>query len=49
MAMAEIKDRVYRVTIIYSIFIKYLAMAEIKDRVYRVTIIYSIFIKYGDG
>ena len=46
MAMAEIKDRVYRVTIIYSIFIKY---GEIKDRVYRVTIIYSIFIKYGDG
>ena len=46
MATAEIKDRV---TIIYSIFIKYMAMAEIKDRVYRVTIIYSIFIKYGDG
>ena len=48
MAMAEIKDRVYRVTIIYSIFIKY-GEAEIKDTVYRVTIIYSIFIKYDDG
>ena len=45
MARAEIKDRV---TIIYSIFIKY-GDSEIKDRVYRVTIIYSIFIKYGDG
>ena len=49
MTMAEIKDRVYRVTIIYSIFIKYMAMAEIKDTVYRVTIIYSIFKKYDDG